>query len=226
MLGDQADDPAGTPHRRARHAAPRRPPRVRVALGRRHRDLEGPLAPVGQHRDGPNGMDRVPVLRRHAALGWYRVVAQLEQWEAHRAALQDRVALRHPAEPDRLHPPLVLGPGGDGDHGHVDLRVRPRHPTLGGPLTRPVGVNRTRTPVAPATTWAAVSTAYAVIRYPDPRRSGPWPLVVTISSATRSGSIPADPPPVPVIGATAPRAPRRWPPTPCPRRPAEAAGRA
>ena len=140
MLGDQADDPAGTPHRRARHAAPRRPLRVRVALGRRHRDLEGPLAPVGQHRDGPNGMGRVPVLRRHAALGRYRVVAQLEQWEAHRAALQDRVALRHPAEPDRLHLPLVLGPGGDGDHGHVHLRVRPRHLTLGGPLARPVGV--------------------------------------------------------------------------------------
>jgi hypothetical protein len=85
---------------------------------------------------------------------------------------------------------------------------------------------RTWTPAWSRTTWAAVSTASAVMRYPDPRRSGPAALVVTMTSATRSGSIPAASPPEPPIGATAPRARRRSRPRPSPRRPGAAAGRA
>src|SRR4029453_17366760 len=65
-------------------------------------------------------------------------------------------------------------------------------------------------------TWAAVSTDVGDTRYPDPRRSGPGPDGVTITSATRSGSIPAVSTPEPRIGASAPRARRRSRPRPSP----------
>jgi hypothetical protein len=87
-------------------------------------------------------------------------------------------------------------------------------------------LNRTRTRAAPSTTWAAVSTDVGDTRYPEPRRSGPGPDGVTITSATRSGSIPAVSTPEPRIGASAPRARRRSRPRPSPRRPGAAAGRA
>ena len=125
MLGYHGDDPPGRPHRRSRHAGPRRgTPRLRRG-GRRvvqvHR--QGALTAVSGHRRVPGDLLQVPEHPEPAISG---IAAQLEPREPEGLHREHGHALADPAKPRRLDLAPRGRVRGDHDHGKIGTVVPDR----------------------------------------------------------------------------------------------------